>query len=141
MSYVIWFILSFILIYLLYYIFSIRKATRDTKKSVEAQFLIYSNKLDINKFSYYRFVRVVGLVTCFDIALVATIVGAVEELIWQILFGFVAVIPILVISFLLLGKYYTNKQHKDNKKELEKEKKKLDKIDRKKHKKRKLKRG
>ena len=64
-----------------------------------------------------------GIVTSFDIALVSTIVAKVDGIVWQILFGFVAVVPVIVLSFMLLGKYYKYKQTLDNSKELEMEKK------------------
>jgi len=105
----------------------------------EAQYLIALYKLDVNKFSYYRFVRIVGFVTSFDIAIVATIVAKVDGIIWQILFGFVAVIPVILLTFMLVGKFYQIKQTKDNTKELEREKKYLDKKDKKKQKKKKKK--
>jgi len=139
MEYIGWFLFSFILIYIIYYFLFIKKARRGDKISAEAQYLVALYKLDVNKFSYYRFVRVVGLVTSFDIAIVATIVAKVDGIIWQILFGFVAVIPVILLTFMLVGKFYQNKQTKDNTKELEKEKKYLDKKDEKKQKKKKKK--
>ena len=65
----------------------------------------------------------VGVVTSFDIALVSTIVAKVEGVVWQILFGFVAVVPVIILTFMLLGKYYKHKQTLDNSQELEKESK------------------
>ena len=135
MEYISWFIFSFILVYIIYYIFSIRKARRKVKVPSEVQCLITLYKLDVNKFSYRKFTKVVGIVTSLDIALVATIVAKVDGVVWQILFGFVAVVPVVVLSFILLGKYYQKKQTKDNKKELEQEKKYLEKVDNKKKKK------
>ena len=132
MEYVSWFLFSFILIYILYYVIFIRKSRRGVKVPAEAQYLISLYKLDVNLFSYYRFMRIVGLVTSLDIAIIATIVAKVEGIVWQILFGFVAVVPVIILSFLLLGKYYQRKQSQDNSKELAKEKKYLDKKDKKK---------
>ncbi len=123
MEYLVWFIISFILIDAIYSFFFIRKARRNKKIPAEAQYLIYRYHLDIEKFSYRKFLKIVGWVTSFDIALVATCIGVVDHVIWQILFGFVIVIPVAMLSFLLLGKYYQQKQLKDNTKELEKEKK------------------
>ena len=138
MEYVIWFITGFLLVYIIYYIFSIRSSVRKNKPPVEAQYLIVQYKLDIKKFSYRKFLKIVGLVTSFDIALVATVVCNVGGVVWQILFGFVAVVPVIIISFLLLGKYYQQKQLKDNSKELAKEKKYLDKINKRKSKNKKV---
>ena len=127
MEYIGWFIFSFIFIYIIYYFVFVRRTTRGVKVPTEAQYLISLYKLDVDKFSYRKFIRIVGIVTSLDIAVVATVVAKVEGVIWQILFGFVAVIPIVVLTFMLLGKYYQKKQTEDNSKELAKEKKYLDK--------------
>ena len=128
MEYIGWFIFGFILIFIIYYFVFIRRAQRKEKIPVEAQYLINLYKLDIKKFSYRKFIMVVGIVTSIDISLVASIVAVVDGTVWQILFGFVAVVPVIVVSFMLLGKYYQNKQTKDNSKELDKEKKYLAKL-------------
>lgn len=129
MEYITWFVLGFILIYILYYFLFIMKSRRGKKVPSEAQLLIVQYKLDTKKFSYRKFLKVVGVISSVDISLVATIVGNVDGVVWQVLFGFVIVIPVVVVSYLLLGKYYQNKQLKDNSKELLKEKKYLDKKD------------
>ena len=131
MEYISWFLFSFVFIYIIYYFLFIRKTKRDYKIPSEAQYLIALYKLDTKLFSYQRFVRIVGMVTSFDIALVATMVANIDGSIWQILFGFVIVVPIMVISFMLLGKFYQKKEIKDNSKELEKEKKYLEKREKK----------
>ncbi len=123
MEYISWFLFSFILIYIIYYVFFIRKTKRGVKVPAEAQYLITLYRLDVNLFSYRKFVRMVGVVTSFDIALVSTIVAKVEGVVWQILFGFVAVVPVIILTFMLLGKYYKHKQTLDNSQELEKESK------------------
>ena len=97
----------------IYYFLFIRKTKRDYKIPSEAQYLIALYKLDTKLFSYQRFVRIVGMVTSFDIALVATMVANIDGSIWQILFGFVIVVPVMVISFMLLGKFYQKKEIKD----------------------------
>ena len=135
MEYISWFIFDFILIFIIYYFMFIRKARRGVKIPTEAQYLINLYKLDTKLFSYHKFLLIVGIVTSFDIAVVATIVTVVKGFVFQILFGLIAVIPIIGISFLLLGKYYQKKQTKDNKKDLEKEKRFLDKLDKKENKK------
>ena len=131
MEYIIWFIISFLLIYLIYDFVFIRKSNRGKKIPAEAQYLIYRYHLDINKFSYQKFLKIIGCVTSFDISLVATCIGVIDGVIWQILFGFVIIIPIMILSFTILGKYYQKKQTKDNSKELAQEKKYLEKKEKK----------
>lgn len=128
MEYFIWFLLGFILIYVIYYVLFISKANRNTKKSVEVEYLIKMYKLDITKFSYHKFVRVVGIVSSIDVSLVSVIVAFAKGIVWQLLFSIIVVLPVIIISFMLLGNYYKKKQLKDNSKELEKEKKYLEKI-------------
>ena len=123
MEYVIWFIFGFIFVYIIYYFLFIRRSKRKEKMPSEAQFLVNVYKLDIKKFSYRKFLMAIDFVVSLDVSLVATIVAVVDGFIWQLLFGFLAVVPITVISFIGIGKYYQNKQNKDNSSELEKEKK------------------
>ena len=123
---------SFIFVYIIYYFIFIKNARRTTKKASEVEYLIGIYKLDISKFSYYSFIRVVGLITCFDIALVAAVVAFVDGVVWQILFGFVGVVPVCILSFLLLGRYYQKKQELDNSEELAIEKAYLERKDSKK---------
>ena len=124
-----WFIFDFIIIWCIYYFMFVRRTVRGEKVPVEANYLIAVYKLDVNKFSYRKFIKVVGLVTSFDTSLVATLVMFAKGLVFQILFGVLAVFPVIIISFMLLGNFYKKKQKKDNKKELEKEKKYLDKLE------------
>lgn len=135
MEYAIWFMIGFILIYIIYYIFSIRPSIKKNKLPIEAEYLKMRYKLDIKKFSYVKFLYIVGLVTSFDISLVAIVVCKVGSVVWQILFGFVVVVPVIIVSFMLLGRYYQEKQLKDNTMELECEKKYLKKLKDKKNKK------
>lgn len=124
-----WFIFDYILIYTIYYFWFIRRTVRGEKVPSEANYLINLYNLDINKFSYRKFIKVVGLVTTFDVALVATLVAVIDSrVIWQILFSLIIIIPIIAITFMVLGKFYQQKQTKDNSKELEKEKVYLEKL-------------
>ena len=122
-----WFIFDYILVYCIYYVWFIRRTVRGEKVPSEANYLINLYNLDINRFSYRKFIKIVGLVTSFDVALVATLVAVIDSrVIWQILFSLIIIIPIIAITFMVLGKIYQNKQTKDNSRELEKEKKYLE---------------
>ena len=127
-----WFIFDYILILGIYYFLFVRRTVRGEKVPSEANYLIKIYDLDVNLFSYRKFIKIVGLVTSFDVALVATLVAIVDSrLLWQVLFGLIGVVPVVIISFMLLGKFYKNKQTKDNTKELDKEKKYLEKLNKK----------
>ena len=127
-----WFIFDYILILTIYHFLFVRRTVRGEKVPSEATYLIKLYDLDVNLFSYRKFIKIVGLVTSFDVALVATLVAVVDDrMVWQILFSMIGIVPVIIISFVLLGKYYKKKQTKDNTKELEKEKKYLEKLQKK----------
>ena len=121
MEYLVVFLVIFILFFVGYYIYYVMFARRNKKCPTEGTYLIRLYKLDINKFSYRKFLLHISLVTSIDLAITATVIYGFEKLIWQILFGLITIIPVVAISFILLGKYYQYKQTKDNSRELRKE--------------------
>lgn len=111
MKEIIYFILTFLIIYLIYYVASIRKVKKNKKKiPVEVEYLILCYHIDTKKIPYLNFMNTIAIVGSFDIALVATLVSLIDGIIWQLLFGFVFVVPVIIISFMLVGKYYKNYQ-------------------------------
>lgn len=121
MKEIIYFILTFLIIYMIYYFASIRKVKKNKKKiPVEIQYLILCYHIDIKKIPYLNFMNTVAIVGSFDIALVATLVSLIDGIIWQLLFGFVFVVPVIVISFMLVGKYYKNYQENNIVEKIEK---------------------
>ena len=108
---IIYFIGIFIVLYILFYLFMVKKAIRNSKKvPVEVQYLLVLYNLDTKNFRYKQFMNTVALVASFDISLVATIVFHIEGFIWQLLFGFIFLVPVILLSFMLVGKYYQNKK-------------------------------
>jgi len=130
MEHIIYFSVTFLIVYMIYYFASIRKAKKNKKKlPVEVQYLILCYGIDLDKISYRNFLNTIAIVGSFDVALVATIVSLFKEVVWQLLFGFIFVVPVIIISFMLVGKYYQKVQNsiidnEDKKKEKKKEKKK-----------------
>lgn len=89
----------------------VKKARRNSKKvPIEVQYLLVQYNLDTKNFRYKQFMNTVALVASFDISLVATIVFHIEGFIWQLLFGFIFLVPVILLSFMLVGKYYQNKK-------------------------------
>lgn len=110
MEFVINFIFVFILVYLFYYFFSVRKARKNSKKiPVEVQYLLLKYKIDLKKIRYKKFVNSVALVGSLDIALVGAIIFYIDNLLLQLLVGAVVIVPLILISFRFLGRYYQNK--------------------------------
>ena len=118
MKELIYFCITFLVVYMIYYFVSIRKAKKDMKKlPVEVRYLILYYNIDIKKIQYRNFLNTIAMVGSFDVAFTATIVCLFEGPIWQLLFGFVFIVPIIIISFMLVGKYYQKHQNDDKKKE------------------------
>ena len=111
MEEIIYFVITFLIVYTIYYFASIRKAKKNKKKiPVELEYLMLCYKIDVKKIPYRNFLNTIAIVGSFDVALVTTLVSLIDGVIWQLLFGFVFVVPIIVISFMLVGKYYKNYQ-------------------------------
>lgn len=112
MEELIYFGITFLIIYTIYYFASIRKAKKNKDRlPVEVQYLILRYNIDVNKISYRSFLNTIAIVGGIDVALVVTIISQFDEFIWQVLFGFVFIIPIIVISFMFVGKYYQRQQN------------------------------
>lgn len=133
MGEIIYFIITFLIVYMIYYFASIRKAKKNKKKiPVEVQYLMLCYKIDTKKIPYRNFLNTVAIVGSLDVAIVATLVSLIDGVIWQLLFGFVFIVPVIIISFMLVGKYYKNYQENNveieeeskNKKDKKKEKRK-----------------
>ena len=129
MEYLSWFVINYLIVMIICYFIVIRKARRGKKVPSEVKFLINYYKLDTKKFNYRKFLWHVGLITAFDVSIVATFVPIINGMAFQILIGFVVIIPIVLITYHLLGKYYQKVQEKYDKEleEYEKFKKEKDK--------------
>ncbi len=107
------FAFTFLLVYTVYYFLSIRKAKTNKKKlPIEVQYLLLRYKIDLKKIKYRNFLNTIAIVGSLDIALVVTLIGKFENIIWQLLFGCVFLVPIIILSFMAIGNYYQNLQLK-----------------------------
>lgn len=113
MDFFINFIIIFIVVYLVFYFVSVRKARRNGKKiPVEVQYLLIRYQIDLKKIRYKGFVHSIAIVGSIDIALVGTIVLFFENIFFQLLVGFILLVPIILISFWILGKHYQKQTRK-----------------------------
>lgn len=135
----IWFILTTIVTYIVYYLFIIRKydatgkrIVKDKKSKnkketkgkvkkkkeidqakypVEVELLIYKYKIDLKKINFRGMLKLLGFVCSLDIAFIVTVLSFIKTENTLILLGIGAllVIPVILISFSLLGKYFKKK--------------------------------
>ena len=118
MQEVILFVMSYIVVFLLYQIFIIRRAKtndkknkkrkkkREVKEPFEVTYLVSKYKLDLEKINYNRLLRVISLVSSFDIALIVSIILLIDNFILGIVVGFIATILIILVSYHLVYLVY-----------------------------------
>ena len=105
------FILTFLLIFIIYELFLVRKAKKDKrrKKPIEVNYLIGKYNLDINKLNYRRLLNIISVVSAFDISLVVTIVSLLNNFLFQLLVGFVLIMLLIIVSYDIVGRIYKKK--------------------------------
>lgn len=111
MEEVVLFVMTFTLIFLIYQIFIVRKATRrnSTKKPMEIKYLESRYKIDLKLVNYKKLLLVISIVSSFDIALLVSIVSMIHNYILEILVALFLVIPLILLSYHLVGSYYVKK--------------------------------
>ena len=133
----IWFIFTTMAAYLFYYIFVIRKyddkgnrivkekkikgktnTKLKKKKEIdqakypsEVELFIYKYKIDLKKVNFRGMLKLLGFVCSLDIAFIVTVLSFIKTDNYLILLGIGAllVIPVILISFSLLGRYFKKK--------------------------------
>ena len=113
-SYFIFFVVAFLLVYLIYEIFVIRKenALNKMKKSKDVLILSRLSDLDIEKVNFKKLVRLLALTNAFIISTMSTLVLLLNKFITNfylwIIFGCIGsimvLIPFIMISYKLIGK-------------------------------------
>lgn len=122
MVYIIFFISSFIIMNLFYYIFVINKekALKNMKKGKELLLLAKIGKVDLNKVDLKESVKLVTLSNSFIIAVMGTLVMLLSDYIedfylWLIISSISAIIiliPFIMVVYRLIGKKLNNKKGK-----------------------------
>lgn len=131
------FVLVTAITYLIYYIFIIRKydekgkriekkkrskkiskiTTRKKKEfdqakyPVEVELFIYKYKIDLKKVNFRKMVKTIGFVCSIDIAFIMTVLNYIntDNTLILLVIGALMVIPVILISYSLLGKYFKKK--------------------------------
>ena len=123
MKEIILFIACFILVFICYQVFFIlpmkkyrknkkngkKKKIKEKKELAEIRFLVTKYKLDLDKVNYNKLLLVVSLVSSFDITLIVTIITLFDSYLVSFLLAAVLVLPIVMISYWLVYKFYEKK--------------------------------
>lgn len=106
----VWFLGTFLIIYLFYlflYVLKKKKKYDPNKVPQELAFLIRRYRLDMKKINYKKIMNQIGIVCAFDIAFTSTFMFAfIKNIYLAIFIGGVMFIPLIIITFGFIGKYY-----------------------------------
>lgn len=114
MGYVYVFLFCFIIVYLVYYFIIVgrKKGMEAFKKGKQLEFFKNVYHLDMNKLNYKKFANSLSLTNAFILAATVTIIEIFDKLIIKLLAGFVILIPLILITYTILGKIYKKKEGK-----------------------------
>lgn len=103
------FILTFVVVYLIYYFVIIRKnkVFDPNRVPVEVNLILMRHKIDMKKIDYRKMLCLISLVTSLDIALIVTLVFRVIDNVYLgILCSLLIVVPISLIGYSMIGRYF-----------------------------------
>lgn len=107
-----WFLGAYLVIYLFYLVFLVlkRKKLNPDKIPVELRLLMNKYHLDMSKISYRGIMNRIALVSSFDIAFASTFVFRfIKNRYLALVIGTSMLVPLILITFSFIGKYYVKK--------------------------------
>ena len=113
------YIICYALVFLLYYLIFIRKKTRYNKNKVpvEYYYLLSLYGLNQKEVNYKKFMYLSGIVNTFIIVTTYMLVSKLlSKWLLQILCGVVIMALLIIICYGIIGRYYQNKQNKEQRK-------------------------
>ena len=107
MEYLINFIIAFLIVYLFYFFTVIlqKKKYDKFKKSNQVMYFVNRYKLNVNKINIKKFIHIISLTNSLIIAIAFTATFLVENILLQLLIGLLVLIPLILISYSLIGNY------------------------------------
>ena len=109
------FILTYILVFIIYEIFIVsprkrkRKKKKEYKDPVEMQYLINKYHLNMKKISYNQLLQIIAITSSFDIALSVSLILLCKNFWLEILVGALSIIGTILISYHLVYLFYKKK--------------------------------
>lgn len=113
------FLLSFLLVFIIYQLFIVRRAKprknkkkdkriKEPKEPMEVTYLV-NKGLDLKKVDYNTLLFVVSIVSSIDIALTVSIIMFLNNFILEIIVGFISIFIIILLSYELVYLVYKKK--------------------------------
>ena len=111
MEYLLIFVITFIFIYLVYYLFVIHKKKTLIKwqNGKEMTYLKKVYKIKIKESNLKTFAHIIALDNAFIVALTLTIISVLKNFIVQMLVGFIVLSILIILTYHIIGKYFQKK--------------------------------
>ena len=122
MTEVIVFLLTFVVVFLIYELILVRKYKKgkSDKRPVEVTYLLNRYNLNLKKVNYKKLLNIVSLVSSFDIAVVVTVMGLTDNFLFLtlltgiffligIFINIILTIILILSSYSIVGKIYKKK--------------------------------
>ncbi len=109
------FIVTYIVVFIIYQLFIVSKAKKNKEKNNKKEpfEVLYLKKmykkLDFKKISYNQLLQLIAIISSFDISLVIFIITRFDNFLLEILIGFVSTLLIIIISYHLIYLFYKKK--------------------------------
>ncbi len=107
MQYLISFIIAFLIVYLFYFFTVILQKKRydKFKSSNQVMYFVKKYQLDVDKINIKEFIYIISFTNSLIIALAFLATFLVENFLLQLLLGLLVLIPLILISYSLIGKH------------------------------------
>lgn len=108
------FILTFILLYIIYYFFVIKKCKKNKNYvPAEVNIILVLHKIDYKKINLFQMINIVSLVTITILSLIITLISNFfSNAILVIIFGTIVSILVAIICYNYIGRYYKRQSMK-----------------------------
>ena len=109
------FLMCYIVVFLLYQIFIVRRAKKNRKSKknrkdpVEVVYLERKYRLDMKKVNYNQLLQIIALVSSFDISVAVSLIMLINNFVLEIVVGFISVFVLIIISYHLVYLFYKKK--------------------------------
>lgn len=111
MQQIVLFLMTYALVFIFYYFFITRKTKKKNSKKIpkEVSYLVGKYQLDLKKIDYKKLLIIISLVSSLDITIIVTLMVLFESYLIKLLLAIVLIIPVIFISYHLVGMYYKKK--------------------------------
>lgn len=114
MSYFLVFIISFIIVYLVYFVVIVnrKKGLESFENGKQLEFFVKTYDLDKNELNVKSFANKLALVNSFMMALTLTVLEFVDGLILKLILCILILVPLMIVMYKILGSSFKKKEGK-----------------------------